>query len=342
MNRGEIRVLARKRLGETTAAFWTDAELNSWINLACNDIAFRVKCLKGDGYFSASAVEENQTGEASNEYTLSTLFPDLYSVTEVYFQIKGERWDKLESINYTDLDVLFPGWRDDVGRTIPPEQGTAFTITGITQASPAVVTTSTAHGFADDQAVILSGVLGMTEINGTTYYVKSSPTPTTLELEESASGPDLDSSGFTAYTSGGTINTIGPTTYNFDARPGVPTHYYWDRERDLFGLWLPPNSENETSNNVHVFYLAKHASLGADTETPDIPEPIHQAIVDWVVYQGFETRGWGDKANDALAKYLAKIGDYITERDREREDEVLVAKNYRNVNGHNQRQGRYY
>ena len=331
MNRGQIRTLARKRLGETTAAFWTDSQLNLWINLACNDLAFRTKSLRTDGFFSASAVAENTTSEGTNEYTLSSLFSDLYSITEVYFHLEGERWEKLIPINYTDLDVLYPGWRDANGRTIAPETGTAITVTGITQASPAVVTTATPHGFADDQRVALSGVLGMTEINGTNYYVKSSPTTTTLELEESPTGPDLDSTGFTAYTSGGTINTVGDTTYNFDNRAGEPTHYYWNRERDLFGLWVPPDSSNETSNNVHVFYLQKHSDLNDDDETPQIPEPIHQAIIDWVVYMGFETRGWGDKANDALSKYFNKIKDYIAERDREREDEVLVMKNYRNV-----------
>jgi hypothetical protein len=331
MNRGQIRTLARKKLGETTAAFWTDSELNLWINLAANDAAFRTKSLRTDGFFTAGAVVENTTSEGTAEYTLSSLFSDLYSITEVYFHRDGERWEKLESINYTDLDILFPGWRDGPGRTIDPETGAAITVTGITQASPAVVTTASAHGFADDQRVALTGVGGMTEINGTNYYVKSSPTPTSLELEESPTGPDLDSSGFTAYTSGGTINTVGDTTYNFDNRSGQPTHYYWNRERDLFGLWVPPDSDNATSNNVHVYYLQQHSDLNDDSETPQIPEPIHQALVDWVVWTGFESRGWGDKANDALTKYINKINDYMAERDREREDEVLVAKSYRNI-----------
>jgi hypothetical protein len=331
MTRGEIRILARKRLGETTAAFWTDAELNGWINLAANDLAFRTKSLKNNGFFTASAVVENTTSEGTNEYSLSGLFSDLYAITEVYFHREGKRWEKLESINRTDLDVLFPGWRDDVGYTVAPETGTAITVTDITQASPAVVTTATAHGFADDQRVSLTGVGGMTEINGTDYYVKSSPTSTTLELEVDPDGPDLDSTTFTAYTSGGTINTVGETTYNFESRAGQPTHYYYDREEDLFGLWVPPNAINATSNNVRVYYNAKNADLGDDSDVPTIPEPLHQAIIDWVVYTGFDTRGWGDKANDALAKYYAKINDYIAETDREREDEVLVAKSYRNI-----------
>jgi hypothetical protein len=229
------------------------------------------------------------------------------------------------------MDILYPGWRDEVGYTIPPTTGTAFTVTDITNASPAVVTTSAPHGFADDEQVTLTGVGGMTEVNGNIYYVKSSPSPTTLELEETTAGPDLDSTGFGVYTTGGTINTIGDTTYNFESRQGVPTQYYWDRERDLFGIWIPPDTLNATSSNVHVYYWQKHADINDDAESPTIPEPIHQAIVDWVVYTGLDTRGWGDKANDAFSKYIAKINDYITERRREREDEVIVSKNYRNL-----------
>jgi hypothetical protein len=258
------------------------------------------------------------------------LFSDLYSIEEVYFHIEGTRWEKLQPINFTDMDLLFRGWRDEIGYTIDPTTGTAITVTGITQASPAVVTTATAHGFADDQRVALSGVLGMTEINGTNYYVKSSPTTTTLELEEAPGGPDLDSSGFTAYTSGGTINTVGDTTYNFNSRAGIPRYYYWDRERDLFGLWIPPDTSNSTSNNVHVYYWQTHTDLGSDSDVPQIPEPIHQAIIDWVIYTGLDSRGWGDKANDALSKYFSKINDYSTERDREREDDDLIMKNYKN------------
>jgi hypothetical protein len=331
MTRGEIRTLARKRLGETTEAFWSNSELNNWINLAANDIAFRAKCLKNNGFFTAAAVVENTTSEGTNEYSLIGLFPDLYAITEVYFHREGTRWDKLESINRTDLDVLYPGWRDDVGYTVAPTTGAAIVVTDITQASPAVVTTASAHGFADNQRVALTGVLGMTEINGTNYFVKSSPTSTTLELEESPTGPDLDSTGFTAYASAGTINTVGDTTFNFESRAGEPTQYYYDREEDLFGLWVPPNTVNATSNNVRVYYSAKSTATGDDGDTPTIPEPLHQAIIDWVVYTGFDTRGWGDKANDALAKYFAKINDYIAETDREREDEILVAKNYRNI-----------
>lgn len=49
--------------------------------------------------------------------------------------------------------------------------GSAKTISGITQANPAVVT-STGHGFVTGDRVYISGVKGMTQVNGKVYTVK--------------------------------------------------------------------------------------------------------------------------------------------------------------------------
>jgi hypothetical protein len=68
-------------------------------------------------------------------------------------------------------------------------------ITGITQAVNAVVTTL--NTFLPGQSVTIMGVLGMTQINGTSYTIISS-TPTTITL-------NVNSTGFTPYISGGTV-----------------------------------------------------------------------------------------------------------------------------------------
>lgn len=81
--------------------------------------------------------------------------------------------------------------------------GTA-TITGITQANPGVVTTSAAHNFTAGQTVYISGVVGMTQVN-TKKYVVTSPTSTTFQLWDAA-GVEVDTTGYTAYTSGGTAD----------------------------------------------------------------------------------------------------------------------------------------
>ena len=96
-----------------------------------------------------------------------------------------------------------------------PQNATASTaieavITNITQASAGVVTTAAEHGFLENTRVILSAVNGMTQVNGNIYTVKN-PGSTTFELHDlagaNASGTSpVNTSGFSAYTSGGKAN----------------------------------------------------------------------------------------------------------------------------------------
>jgi hypothetical protein len=79
------------------------------------------------------------------------------------------------------------------------------TITGITQANPAVVTSSS-HGYSNGDFVIITGVVGMTEVNGKTFKV-ADKTTNTFELQN-VDGTDINSSSFTAYSSAGTANKI--------------------------------------------------------------------------------------------------------------------------------------
>ena len=79
------------------------------------------------------------------------------------------------------------------------------TITAITAANPAVVT-SNSHGYSNGDFVIISGVVGMTEVNGKTFKV-ADKTTNTFELQD-VDGTDINSSGYTAYSSGGVANRI--------------------------------------------------------------------------------------------------------------------------------------
>ena len=102
MTRKDIRDMARKRLGETTAAFWSDEELNGWINKGIKDIAFRSKTLKDNVVITATA--------DTMEYTFSVFVPNAHSVTEAYVQYLTGKWIKLKSTSRTELDIMFPGW----------------------------------------------------------------------------------------------------------------------------------------------------------------------------------------------------------------------------------------
>jgi hypothetical protein len=79
------------------------------------------------------------------------------------------------------------------------------TISGATQADPVVIT-ATAHGFDDGDEILISGVSGMTELNGKKYLV-ANKTTNDFELTD-IDGNDIDGTGFTAYTSGGVANRV--------------------------------------------------------------------------------------------------------------------------------------
>lgn len=74
---------------------------------------------------------------------------------------------------------------------------TTSTITGITKANPAVVTFSSAPGYETGHEIEISGVGGMTILNGKRFRV-AKLTSTTYQLQ------GVDSTNFTTYTSGGT------------------------------------------------------------------------------------------------------------------------------------------
>lgn len=75
-----------------------------------------------------------------------------------------------------------------------------LTITGVTKANPAVVT-YTGTQPANGSFVLISGVGGMTQLNGNVYVVAGA-TSTTFQLQAT------DSTGFTTYTSGGTAASV--------------------------------------------------------------------------------------------------------------------------------------
>jgi len=246
MTREEIRDFTRKKLGETTAAFWTDAEINTYINLGAKDLAQRTKSLRSNKTINSVSVVSTTAGSsgASNEYTISDSISNFFAITEMDFRQNGTDTVKLIPTTRECLDMTVSGWRSLVG-----------------------------------------------------------------------------------YTS---TSTAGVTTYNYASSPSVPTHYYWNREEDIFGLYPPPNDTNEGAY-IKAYYTYSHTDMTTDAESPTLPEPLHLGCVDFAVATGYDTRGWNDKANDAWQKYFSRINDYMTERRVEREDEELIMKNYRNI-----------
>ena len=79
------------------------------------------------------------------------------------------------------------------------------TISAVTKANPAVVT-ATGHGYTNGDEVIITAIVGMTELNGKRFKV-ANKTTNTFELQ-SLAGVNINSTNFTTYGSAGVSNKI--------------------------------------------------------------------------------------------------------------------------------------
>jgi hypothetical protein len=148
-----------------------------------------------DAYSNAAAKVEsvavipNPTGTADELYMVVNRYVDGGTVR--YIEYLKSFWDQDNDLE----DAFFV----DSGLTLD----TPITITGITQADPGVVTTDGAHGFSDGAIVRLKMPFGMTEVDGKVYKVANG-TSNTFELN-TRSDADVDTTGFTAYQTGGEV-----------------------------------------------------------------------------------------------------------------------------------------
>jgi hypothetical protein len=88
--------------------------------------------------------------------------------------------------------------------TVTAIRGRSMNISGITTAAIAVITTVADHNLTDGDPIEISGVLGMTQANG--FWIVHKNTPSTkLEVQYYTTGAHFDSTTFTAYGGGGSI-----------------------------------------------------------------------------------------------------------------------------------------
>ena len=160
--------------------------------------------LEGEGTIRVSAID-------SQFFTLDGIDADSYSDG-------GDAGQYVVTGDDLKYKITAVGTRT-ANESVAALSSASLTITGITQAEPAVVTTSAAHNLEYSDEIQIDSVVGMTELNGRRFLVLSAPTTTTIELM--GLGQELiDSTGYTAYSSGGTIKTafarVPRTAQKFD------------------------------------------------------------------------------------------------------------------------------
>lgn len=125
-------------------------------------------------------------GETKDSSKESRLIPFQFSTVQSYMLEFGDQYMRVYK---------------DGGRVTEADQN----ITGVTQANPGVVTI-TGHGYANGDWVYISGVVGMTELNGK-YFKVANQTANTFELQD-VDGNNVDTSAYTVYSSGGTAAKV--------------------------------------------------------------------------------------------------------------------------------------
>lgn len=139
------------------------------------------------------------------------------------------------------------------------------TITGVTQANPAVVTTSSAHGFTAGHSVYLSSIGGMTQLNGRTFTVKAVLSSTTFSLEDSV-GNALDSTGFTAYTSGGSAQEVYEIALPYSGPDILELNY--TQSADVMTLVHPSFEPRDLTRTDHDAWTLTTLTFAPDQAAP--------------------------------------------------------------------------
>ena len=203
-------------------------------------------------------------GGASNRAGLQFIGPCRYHGADtapvlIDFQFKTTDSYVLEFGNLYMRVVRNDGYVLEAGKTI----------TGITQANPAVVT-SVAHGYVDGDEVYIDGVVGMTQVNGKRYIVDTL-TADTFALKNQVTGANINSTAFTAYGSAGEaarIYTLA-TPYLIEDLPRLN----WVQSADVMTLTHKSYAPRELSRLDHDEWTLEELSTG-----PSIDFPVYQQV----------------------------------------------------------------
>ena len=146
-------------------------------------------------------------------------FPQVVSIVSVKYIATDGALTTVDAADYTlDTVPLVPFVRPVYGESWPSPRveasavrvqyttgytvssiAAAKTITGITKATPGVVT-SAAHGYADGDLILLD-IAGMTELDGLLYRVYAKTTDT-FQLAKLSNDGGISTASFTTFTSG--------------------------------------------------------------------------------------------------------------------------------------------
>jgi hypothetical protein len=145
-----------------------------------------------------------------------------------------------------------------------------LTITGITQASPAVLT-YTGTDPSNGEEVYISDVFGMSQVNGRNFKIANvNAGANTFELQDMDS-VNIDSSNYTAYSSGGTAKRVYTITTPYLEADLSELNY--SQSGDVIYIVHPSYAPRTLSRTGHTTW-----TLAATSFTPTISRPTNLAV----------------------------------------------------------------
>jgi hypothetical protein len=235
--------------------------------------------------FSKYTFQMNVLGRF-REY-FDTIWDDLINPWETY----SLAWDSFSG----EIDAFFMAGGDAKGfvyRFTEDDYDDAnFRITGVTLASPGVIST-TPNTLADGDVVRIDGIAGTTELNNG-HYIVDSAASTSIQLRY-ITGVLVDTTAMTAYTSGGIVQKA----INFSASTKL----------------LNPFIEDDRKARLAYIdiYITADGSSTADVElyTSDRPDPYKTAAIDFTEPTAKEKKWVRVTANQTADFHKVRIKQY--------------------------------
>lgn len=210
------------------------------------------------------------------------------------------------------------------------------TITNITQANPAVVTI-TGHGYTDGDEVYLSAIVGMTELNDAKYLV-ANKAANTFELTD-LEGNNIDSTAYTAYSSGGTSErtfieissdpptSSAPNTVSWTAVSGAQEYNVYREENGIYGF-------------IGIAGSNTFSDVGTDPDVTDTPPSARNPFDSSDNYPGTvmyiqQRLVFANTNNDTQKVWMSRTGqfnNFTTSSPLQADDAVTFTMSGRQVN----------
>jgi hypothetical protein len=220
--------------------------------------------------------------EVKDSSKKTRLIPFEFSTTQTYIMEFGDQYIRF----YKDKGQITEGDK---------------TISGATQADPVVIT-ATAHGYSNGDEVIITGVVGMTELNNK-HFLVANKTTNTFEITD-VDGNAIDGSSFTAYASGGTVNKVYQITSPFLEAELFDIKFA--QSADVLYLCHPNHDVRKLSRTGHTSWTLATVSFSGSPSLPISGANDRPSCVSF-----FEQRlVFANTNNNPQTLWFSKSGDY--------------------------------